>query len=423
MPGPRKEGEPVCIEIPKERLRIHKMYSFQELDEIIRHVPLLDNSINNLFPYRQSEITLENISLDILYPSAQYVLEQNLAFQRELREAFIKRIRMDTLEMKRLSAAVCFSWGKHSGILVPPIIEVSPDDDDLHVITDGLHRVTLAKMLGWEKINAVIIKNTAVPLSVMPVEWEDVKIVNRVPDLAQKRKLRFSNTMGAFEWFSSSDNFIRAENGLSESEGLGYKMFFRDLNFDNLFPKENPFVKTKKECLEQYNSTGVLVTSMDASEVLLGTHQGAPTLWGNFAGSREADDTDPKDTATRELEEELGIKISKKVLGEPLIIIRNNKRNHIKVGIVYLLAIPKETNIQLPEDGKIEKVKWFTRDGVMALMDEHRPDVKLWGGIYTATALQEWIQLRHNNSYQDLIQFNAWHFGRTKFEELKNLVG
>ena len=84
-------------------------------------------------------------------------------------------------------------------------------------------------------------------------------------------------------------------------------------------PRE--FAYSYEDCLHNYSSAGFLVTSEDGKLVLLGTHNEAPNLWGNFAGKRDPVEIDPKVTACRELAEELGLeKDPNSDLGEPYML-------------------------------------------------------------------------------------------------------
>jgi len=48
----------------------------------------------------------------------------------------------------------------------------------------------MAKLAGLKKITVIMIKGIAFPLAVMPVGWDEVRVVNRVPNLLAKRKIR-----------------------------------------------------------------------------------------------------------------------------------------------------------------------------------------------------------------------------------------
>lgn len=151
------------------------------------------------------------------------------------------------------------------------------------------------------------------------------------------------------------------------------------------------------EYLENYSSAGVLVTTHEKTSVLLGSHKvGMASLWGNFAGGRETGETDPRVTAARELEEELGLYVTPKTLLEPLVVIDKRHRDRKPIiGIIYRVGIDR-TTFHVPLGGEIEQTKWFTWDDVMGLMDEYRPDLRLWGGIYTAEALNLWTKTAHD---------------------------
>ncbi len=156
-------------------------------------------------------------------------------------------------------------------------------------------------------------------------------------------------------------------------------------------------VMNLRECFQNYSSAGVLVTTRDKTSVLLGSHKvGMESLWGNFAGGREPGETDPRVTASRELEEELGLQIAPEALPEPLVVVDERHGNRQPItGIIYRIGIDKR-DFHVEAGGEIEKTQWFTWDGIMRLMDEYRPDLRLWGGIYTAEALNLWTKIAHH---------------------------
>ena len=82
--------------------------------------------------------------------------------------------------------------------MAPPIVEryYEPTEDKyLSVILDGLHRVWLARELGLKSIWVIEIADipeTLLPVA-LPLQWEDVKIVEAVPPTNAKRRFRYSS--------------------------------------------------------------------------------------------------------------------------------------------------------------------------------------------------------------------------------------
>jgi hypothetical protein len=83
---------------------------------------------------------------------------------------------------------------------MPPVVEVSDDDQGTLVITDGLHRTHIAKMRGLKTIMALKIQKTAIPLPVLPIEWPEIKLCDTVPPSEQKRRFRFTDMQEIWQW-------------------------------------------------------------------------------------------------------------------------------------------------------------------------------------------------------------------------------
>jgi hypothetical protein len=113
----------------------------------LREVTLAGDPIPGFRPYRSSTITLEEVPMDELYPCALYVLLGHLEFQRKLRGRLSRRkVSIDPLHLREECALVEFHWkSQDSQVLTPPLIEVSEDDGNMMVVTDGLHRVTVGR--------------------------------------------------------------------------------------------------------------------------------------------------------------------------------------------------------------------------------------------------------------------------------------
>ena len=429
MAGPRQEGEVTLFEIPSSPVRVIGSLPKEDVIEQIRQVKLIN--INGIFPYLYSQISLEEVPVDKLQPCAKYVLRGHLEIQAALRKA-LRLVGVDPLKLRGDRTLVRYEWGGQEKVIVPPIVEVSADDKEELVVTDGLHRISTAIAAEETTVNALVIRNTAVPLAVMPVSWDEVEIVDQVPSLEKKRKLRFEEAGQALMWFGlNSENLGRVVAGIPDSKGFGYKLFFRGFDFDNLGQEENKFLYSFEQCVERYSVAGVLVTNLTNNKVLLGSHpvprdihgRVGDVLWGNFGGSRGPGERDPRATAARELNEEAGLEINPyKSLRDPLVIIDNSRGGRDpKVVFVYRLAIDENTPINLPTGGEISDAKWFGWGGVVELMDEHRPDLRLWGGKIMADLLYIWLDT-HKSTTDDvtgMYQNNFAYLGSSPYEQIK----
>ena len=158
----------------------------------IRSVTLLQEK--DFYPYNVSSITLEKVSLADLYPCALYVLKSGLETAKELRDEMLLQ-GIDTLNLTEDNTQIIFNWkGQEDCVIFPPMVEVSEDDGDILVATDGLHRAFLARQLEMSHISAIVIKNTACPLPALPVTWGEVMVCDTVPPSDEKRRYRFQST-------------------------------------------------------------------------------------------------------------------------------------------------------------------------------------------------------------------------------------
>lgn len=217
MPGHRKEGEPEHLEIPQSPPEIVAVDNFSEVERLLRQVKLKDEVIPGFYPYFPSSITLEEVSLNQLHPCAMYVLRPKLEWLKRLREAFLPQ-GIDILNLPEDKTRITFNWGQQKRVIIsPPLVEVSEDDGGLWIITDGLHRRVLAKELGKSSITSIVIRNTAAPLPFLPVRWDEVKRVNRVPPTSEKRKPRFKSPVELKNWPKTSQrNYERFMDGFAD---------------------------------------------------------------------------------------------------------------------------------------------------------------------------------------------------------------
>lgn len=225
--GIRPPGfHPEIGSIPKE-LTIIDTYDFLELTRRLKEAPIKDKVIFGFCPYRPATITLESIPIGELHPCSLYVLKPQLYLLGELRRAFLNK-GVDILNLHPNMTVINYQWGDKSNQIMPPIVEVSEDDGGTLIVTDGLHRVILAKELGSEVITVAKIESTAAPLPVLPVEWDEVAIYEEVPPT--KRRFRLSTVEENWRWISDNpDRFLKGLNSPENSFG-GY-FFYRSLQF------------------------------------------------------------------------------------------------------------------------------------------------------------------------------------------------
>lgn len=185
-------------ELVSKDLQIVRVKDFDYVYRLLRQVTLLHEK--KFHPYQASSITLEPVSISDVRPCALYVLEQGLETARQLRDALLTQ-GIDTLGFTKDKAHIIYNWrGQLNCIISPPVVEVSEDDGNIPVVTDGLHRFFLAKVLDVSHINSIVIRNIACPLPALPVEWNEVKMCQSVPPSDKKRRFRFNTIEELEQW-------------------------------------------------------------------------------------------------------------------------------------------------------------------------------------------------------------------------------
>ena len=207
-------------------LEIFNTYSFSVVETILRQKTLLNNAIPGFFPYRNSQIGLVEISPMELRPCALYALSTQLEILSDLRKAF-GDLGIDPLNFDYKTALVSYSWSVDTQRRIcPPIIEVSQDDGNTPIIVDGLYRVIIARQAGLEKIKVIMISNSAIPLPVLAVGWEEVDFCRETPIYEKKRKFRFSTMEENLLWLLQNKERFKGGFESEEKFHLFWKHYF-----------------------------------------------------------------------------------------------------------------------------------------------------------------------------------------------------
>jgi len=195
---------------------------FEELEQKIRAVPLLQKREDgsSVKVYQSAEISFREVNPLEVNLTTFYLLEQNLQFQRELRDYLRKKNGIDTLHLDQ-----AYELKNEKGeiwTITPPIIEVTPrtvkfipkpeeisypDQVTLQipVVNDGAHRVWMAKESN-EKFMAIYISGALAeyPFYAHPNEWSRVRIVETVPTKKEDKKMYSQpNCYGLYRDFGS----------------------------------------------------------------------------------------------------------------------------------------------------------------------------------------------------------------------------
>ncbi len=186
-------------------ISIKQIISFSELEQRLRQVTLMgrDEQGGLIYPYRSADISLREISWREANPTTLYLLQSGIKNQEDLRS----RLSSSGLDALHLHSAVVFETEQGIRTLLPPIVEVqeeqvkfeNPHGDrtylgayriNVPLINDGAHRFYLARM---EKISSTVIYISGIPSQypfyAFPNHWDDVKIVDEVPQNKAEKKL------------------------------------------------------------------------------------------------------------------------------------------------------------------------------------------------------------------------------------------
>ncbi len=189
----------------------------------LRRVTLLGDE--TVFPYAHATIGSRLVDPDDIFPISLYVLKRQLDVQEQLHEVLLRDHQINTFDQDGGMPDITFHVEREKGewSMAPPIVEVSKADDGKPLLLDGEHRFMLAKKLK-RKIRVVWIENVPAqyPVVALPVRWQDVKVYDQVPPLAQKRMFRFKD----LQHFPDISSFSR----VNVTEKNFHYFFYRDLS-------------------------------------------------------------------------------------------------------------------------------------------------------------------------------------------------
>jgi len=187
-------------------LTIGRAIPWTELETLIRAVPLKakDPQGQPIHPYANARISLREVTPEELNASSFYLIERNIAFQRELHKHLFA-LGYDTLHLT--GALELHTPTNELWRLLPPVVEVMheeithrntrgdidylalPTSITLPIVNDGMHRVWLARELG-QTINVIHISGipTEHPYYALPNSWDQVKIFTDTPKTMAGKK-------------------------------------------------------------------------------------------------------------------------------------------------------------------------------------------------------------------------------------------
>jgi len=133
----------------------------------IRTVQTLKGKVN---VYKNAEITLKRFNPEHVFPSAKYVLWENLNNVGDI----ATQLRQEGKDIFNLRGLTQFN----GGVIAPPVVEES---DGVPTIVDGQHRFWWALSTN-QPITAIYIKGATLPIISYPVDWSEVKMYNTKPE-------------------------------------------------------------------------------------------------------------------------------------------------------------------------------------------------------------------------------------------------
>jgi len=368
-------------------LKFNFSYPFSELEKRLRRATLKDRNIPDFSPYLHADISLEKVRIDDLYPCALYVLKENLNRAGEIRKALRGR-GIDIFNLTENKSLVNYDWGDRRGIeMGPPVVEVSGDDGGILVITDGLHRVTEARMEEEKEMVVVKVDNVSIPLPVLPVSWNEVKVVDSVPQI--KRKFRFSSYEEIKKW--TAENYSRFIQGFD----------FPELDWQKgIYPEHSK--SPWREGLTERDRAATIVSSDDKVLMVQRADSG---LWGLPSGCVEIYDQPYRVSgmsARRELVEETG-----------LVALEWRLINHIfkegsRVGWIYEAKVIDGTHVDMNLEDyisvfnesrgnmEVSKLGLFSLKGVGDL----EKNGKLFKPEYNLIAVENYIRRKTDGSLE-----------------------
>ncbi|HSX36890.1 MAG TPA: hypothetical protein VLG13_02100 [Patescibacteria group bacterium] len=175
---------------------------WDELETRIRAVPLLQpRNGETIYPYKNAQISLEDISYSDIRPTSLYAVRSNLLLQGRLAEDLAMQ-GYDPLALSGLLTV--HEAGKEPVSLMPPIAEET--DEDGKYLLDGLHRAYLGWQASRATFKAIHIRGIPpdYPAAARPNDWTEVIEYDSVPsDAYLKRRYRIANYLSLRRDFSA----------------------------------------------------------------------------------------------------------------------------------------------------------------------------------------------------------------------------
>ncbi len=180
-------------------------YNFSELENRLRNVHIKDKPEVKI--YKNASIKLwKGVNPEEIHICQYYARRQDLEEITSCREALLP-FGVDIFKL--LGFVRVFSKKENGQIQVfdvlPPVVEISRQDNNIPLLCDGLHRLYVARKIG-STVNVVLIDGVdpQYPYYAFPNEngWKDVKEVEDVPSV--KKNYRRKDYKSLFRDFNTA---------------------------------------------------------------------------------------------------------------------------------------------------------------------------------------------------------------------------
>lgn len=174
-------------------LLLVRFYPWQLVEQRLRSCQLAKDG--TIHPYRDAVISTRVLPISDLAPMALYLNRQNLTGVRELQDALMLRY---CLSLWDLPGLVCVRHSQRGELFIgPPVVERYTETAReghplVNGILDGLHRCSVALEVGLDAVRVALVSGVPYPPLPLPVDWNEIKVVETTPATERKRRLRYA---------------------------------------------------------------------------------------------------------------------------------------------------------------------------------------------------------------------------------------
>ena len=199
-----------------------EQFSEQDLIKRLRRLTMLEDE--SVFPYRNTFISLENISLDDLFPAQRYVLKQELLKVRGLKW----QLEDHGIDLFNLNGFVRMKIeGESEPVdLLPPVVEefIEGNGRIANIINDGMHRVYTA-YLEWVIPQVVFVRGLPknIPYYSFPIpekDWTKIELRDDIPTCFIKKWHRIEQNKKLYRNFNSVFENVGGPRGNTPKQGV-----------------------------------------------------------------------------------------------------------------------------------------------------------------------------------------------------------